>query len=50
LRALAAGLKALGTVAHAYAPVYAVGNAFAAEHPEMLMYQGDGSPFGSSTR
>jgi len=44
LRALAAGLKALGTVAHAYAPVYAVGNAFAAEHPEMLMYQGDGEP------
>ena len=42
LRALAAGLQALGAVAHAYAPVYAVGNAFAAEHPEMLMYQGDG--------
>ena len=30
LRALAAGLGELGAVAHAYAPVYAVGNAFAA--------------------
>ncbi|MFZ0170827.1 MAG: glycoside hydrolase family 66 protein [Acidimicrobiales bacterium] len=44
LRALAVGLHALGAVAHAYAPVYAVGNAFALEHPEMLMYQGDGHP------
>jgi dextranase len=43
LRALAAGLGELGSVAHAYAPVYAVGNTFAAEHPEMLMYQGDGT-------
>jgi dextranase len=43
LRALATGLGDLGAVAHAYAPVYAVGNAFAAEHPEMLMYQGDGT-------
>ncbi len=42
LRALATGLRELGAVAHAYAPVYAVGNAFAAEHPEMLMYRGDG--------
>ncbi|MGO9150246.1 MAG: glycoside hydrolase family 66 protein [Acidimicrobiales bacterium] len=42
LRALAEGLKALGAVAHAYAPVYAVGKAFAAGHPEMLMYRGDG--------
>jgi dextranase len=42
LRALASGLQELGAVAHAYAPVYAVGNAFAAEHPELLMYQGDG--------
>ena len=42
MRALAAGLHTLGGVAHAYAPVYAVGNAFAAAHPEMLMYQGDG--------
>jgi dextranase len=42
LRALATGLQQLGTVAHAYAPVYAVGNAFAAAHPEMLMYRGDG--------
>jgi len=43
LRTLTAGLRALGAVAHAYAPVYAVGNAFAAEHPELLMYQGDGT-------
>jgi dextranase len=42
LRALAAGLKELGAVTHAYAPVYAVGNQFATEHLEMLMYQGDG--------
>ncbi|HUW79009.1 MAG TPA: glycoside hydrolase family 66 protein [Candidatus Nanopelagicaceae bacterium] len=42
LRALASGLKDLGAVTHAYAPVYAVGNAFAAEHPEMLMYSADG--------
>jgi dextranase len=42
LRALASGLRSFGAVAHAYAPVYAVGNAFAAEHPEMLMYRGDG--------
>ena len=39
---LAAGLRALGAVAHAYAPVYAVGNAFADAHPQMLMYRGDG--------
>jgi dextranase len=42
LRSLADGLKELGAVTHAYAPVYAVGNQFAADHPEMLMYQGDG--------
>jgi dextranase len=42
LRSLASGLKELGAVTHAYAPVYAVGNQFAAEHPEMLMYQGSG--------
>ena len=42
LRVLASGLRAFGAVAHAYAPIYAVGNAFAAEHPEMLMYRGDG--------
>jgi dextranase len=42
LRSLAAGLKQLGAVTHAYAPVYAVGNQFAADHPEMLMYRGDG--------
>lgn len=42
LRSLAEGLKELGAITHAYAPVYAVGNQFAADHPEMLMYQGDG--------
>jgi dextranase len=44
LRALAAGLRQRGAVAHAYAPVYAVGTAFASENPELLMYQGDGQP------
>ena len=44
LRALAAGLKAFGAVAHAYAPVYAVGNTFAGDHPEMLMFSGNGEP------
>ncbi|MGC2169174.1 MAG: glycoside hydrolase family 66 protein [Acidimicrobiales bacterium] len=42
LRTLASGLHDLGAVAHAYAPIYAVGNAFAAAHPEMLLYEGDG--------
>jgi len=42
LRALAAGFRALGAVTLAYAPVYAVGIAFAADPPEMLMYQEDG--------
>jgi dextranase len=41
---LAAGLKELGAVAHAYAPIYAVGNAFAHEHPEMLLYEDNGQP------
>lgn len=44
LRALAAGLGEVGAVAHAYAPVYAVDLAFASEHPEMLLYRGDGEP------
>jgi dextranase len=43
LRTLSSGLQANGAVAHAYAPIYAVGNEFAAIHPEMLMYQADGS-------
>jgi dextranase len=42
LRTLASGLRQQGAVTHAYAPVYAVGNVFAAEHPEMLMYSADG--------
>jgi dextranase len=42
LRTLASGLKSQGAVTHAYAPVYAVDNVFAAEHPEMLMYSADG--------
>ena len=42
LRALATGLGDFGAVAHAYAPIYAVGNAFAREHPELLMYKADG--------
>jgi dextranase len=43
LQALSSGLRANGAVAHAYAPIYAVGNEFAVSHPEMLMYQADGS-------
>ncbi len=43
LRALAAGIREQGAVAHAYAPVYAADLGFAAEHPEMMLYQGDGS-------
>lgn len=44
LRRLAAGVRAQGAVAHAYAPVYAMDIPFAELHPEMLMYQGDGQP------
>jgi dextranase len=44
LSALAAGIRGAGTVAHAYAPIYAVDPPFAAAHPEMLMYRGDGAP------
>ena len=43
LRALAAGIRAGGGVAHAYAPVYAVDLPFAAAHPEMMMYRNDGA-------
>ncbi len=42
LRSLASGLRDLGAVAHAYAPIYAVGNSFAVEHPEMLLYEDNG--------
>ncbi len=44
LRSLSRGLNSLGAVAHAYAPIYAVGNAFAEAHPEVLLYQSDGTP------
>jgi dextranase len=44
LRALSAGIRASGAIAHAYAPVYAVDLPFAADHPELLMYRGDGTP------
>lgn len=44
LAALAAGLGEGGAIAHAYAPVYAVGNDFAEAHPEMLMYESPGKP------
>jgi len=43
LRALASGIREAGAVAHAYAPVYAADPPFAAEHPEMMLYQGDGA-------
>jgi dextranase len=42
LRNLASGLRAQGSVTHAYVPIYAVGHAFAREHPEMLMYDDQG--------
>jgi dextranase len=42
LRALASGLHAHGCVTHAYVPIYAVGNEFAHDHPEMLMYEDNG--------
>jgi dextranase len=44
LRSLAGGIRANGAVAHAYAPIYAVDLPFAAEHPELLLYRGDGAP------
>jgi dextranase len=44
LRSFAKGLADEGAVAHAYAPIYAVGNAFAEAHPEILLYEDDGSP------
>jgi dextranase len=44
LRSLAAGIREHGGVAHAYAPVYAVDLPFAATHPGMLLYRGDGAP------
>jgi len=43
LRALASGIREQGAVAHAYAPVYAADLDFADEHPEMMLYQGDGA-------
>jgi dextranase len=43
LCALASGIREGGAVAHAYAPVYAADPDFATEHPEMLLYQGDGA-------
>jgi dextranase len=43
LRTLAAGIREQGAVALAYAPVYAADLDFAAAHPEMMLYQGDGS-------
>lgn len=44
LQRLTAGIEEMGGVAHGYAPVYAVDLPFATDHPEMLMYQGDGTP------
>ncbi|MFI5035012.1 MAG: glycoside hydrolase family 66 protein [Acidimicrobiales bacterium] len=44
LRSLALELRASGAVALAYAPIYAVGLSFADQHPEMLLYDAEGSP------
>ncbi len=43
LRSLSSALASEGAVPHAYSPIYAVGNSFADAHPEMLLYQGDGT-------
>ena len=44
LHSLAEGIRATGAVAQAYAPVYAADPPFAAAHPELLLYRGDGEP------
>lgn len=44
LRGLSSGLHEIGAVAHAYAPVYAVGLDFANHHPDLLLHQEDGQP------
>lgn len=43
LRSLATGLRDAGAVAHAYAPIYAVGHAYANAHPDQLMYDDEGT-------
>jgi dextranase len=44
LRRLIDGIRGLGAVAQAYSPVYAVDPTFAADHPNWLLYRGDGQP------
>ncbi len=44
LHQLIGGITAFGGVPQAYAPVYAVGPRFGAEHPQMRLYRGDGQP------
>ncbi len=44
LRSLVTGIRETGAVAQAYAPVCASDNSFAASHPDMLLYRGDGAP------
>ena len=44
LRSLVAGIRATGAVAQAYAPVCASNTTFAASHPDLLLYRGDGDP------
>jgi len=44
LESLTAGVRAMGAVAQAYAPVYAVDPGFAADRPELLLRRNDGEP------
>ena len=44
LEELIAGIKQLGAVAQAYAPVCAADEAFASSHPQWLLYRNDGAP------
>jgi dextranase len=44
LESLIAGIKELGAVAQAYAPVIAADDELASEHPEWRLYRNDGTP------
>ena len=42
LQELSSGVRALGGIAHAYAPIYALDRPFAEQHPDWLLYRNDG--------
>jgi len=50
LRELATGLRAQGSVTHAYVPIYAVGHGFAKQHPRCSCTTTTARPFVSWTR